>query len=121
MPTTPLDQLGDLLKSSGNTLLDSAKTAVAAPIAAFLNSKLNDITAQARAKIAVSKGVDEGAITDLDVAEYVIAMPTAATNQVLSDQIAYVGKSLRNGIIIGAAMLSLAVFLSRIQHRDRVS
>lgn len=107
--TSFLEDLKSQATSAGSDLLKS----VTEPIQAKVNQQLDKVVQDIRNKIANKRKVALSKVTDLEISEYLLSMPLKSTNDVLDEQIADAGRSIRNGIIIGFIILTIGVFLSR--------
>jgi hypothetical protein len=103
--------MSDPLSVIGKTATD----AILLPIQQRINSELDKVAFQARAKIAYSRGIQPNQVSDLEVAEYMISMPLSATNS----EIALAANSVRNGIIAGFALLGSAVLINGLLNKHR--
>lgn len=92
------------IQDLGKTVVDAAMV----PIQNRINSQLDVLSLQIRSKIASQRGVPPQSVSDLEIAEYMIGMPLASTNQ----EIDKAGKSARNAIIAGFAILATAVLIN---------
>ncbi len=92
----------------------AATDALLKPISDKVNAQIDKIAYQAKYRIADQRNVDPSEVSDLDVADYIIGMPTANTNAVLSEQMSYIGKCTRNGLIIGGALIGLGILVGKL-------
>jgi hypothetical protein len=86
----------------------TAINAVVAPIQQRINSEIDQIAFQARARLAKTRGLQPEEVTDLEVAEYMLSMPLSETNR----QIVLAGNSVRNGVIAGCALIAFAMIVN---------
>lgn len=99
--TTELDKT---LQNLGKTAVD----AVMSPIQNRINSQLDVLALQIRSKIATQRGVQPQQVSDLEIAEYMMGMPLASTNQ----EIEKAGNSARNAIFAGFALIAAAILFN---------
>ena len=86
----------------------TAINAVIAPIQQRINSELDQIAFQSRLRLAKLNGVRPEEVTDLEIAEYMLAMPLSETNR----QIVLAGNSVRNGVVAGCALIAFAMIVN---------
>lgn len=107
MPSQIFDDAGGLFQKYGGQAVD----AIVKPIADKLNQQIDKIAYQARQKVALRQNVNPSQVTDLDVAEYIANLPTQQMTGEISQQMQYIGKTTRNGIIIGLGMVAVAILI----------
>lgn len=105
----------DFLKEYGG----KAGDAVSSFVSNMLNAQMGKISSQVKVKVALEKGLPPADVTDLDITEYMLAMPTAATNKALADKMEYIGKSTRNGLIIGLGLVAVAIVVTHLVKNER--
>ena len=93
--------------------------AVVKPISDKLNSQIDKLAIQSRAKLAVDRGVPPSKISDIEVAEYLSNMPTQKLNETVADKMTYIGQTTRNGLIIGLGLIAIAILLVGISKKER--
>ena len=110
------------LEAFAQSLGNQTVTAIVTPISNMLNQQLAKIAGEARLKLATDQNVDQSQITDLAVAEYIAGIPTAQLTAQVSTQMVDIGHSVRNGLIIGFGMISIAMIINGMQrhHDDKI-
>jgi hypothetical protein len=83
------------------------------PIQAKINQTLDQVIVNIRAKIASDKKIALNKVTDLEISEYLLAMPFKDTNVAIDESVGQSGKIIAGSIVIGFSLLALAVFFSR--------
>lgn len=102
-------ELNDL---NAGDLANKALDVLTKPLTDKLNQQIDKLAIQSRQKLAKEGNTTTSAITDLAVAEYIAGIPTARLKDEVSNQLQYVGKSARNGLIIGLSIVAIAILIS---------
>ena len=95
-----VDIFGELGKATGG--------AVSEAITAVLQPKLDNIALQVRQELARRRKVHPNQISDLEVAQFILVMPSAEIGQ----KVEYIGQTVRNGVLIGCGVIALAILIS---------
>ena len=97
-----------------NGLLDDFSSVVTKPIQDKVEKQLDAISAQVREKLREQNGKNA---TDLEVAEYMLGMPTANMAKPLSD----IGVTLRNCLIGMTVAICTTIYISRNKANERTN
>lgn len=103
----------DPSKVSADKLIET----LSKPISDKLNQKIDEYAKQARTKIAKENSVPEYKVTDLEVAEYLSGMPTAIMTKEIGNKMEYIGKTTAAGIIIGLALIAIAMIVTKNKNK----
>lgn len=88
------------------------------PVSDKLNSQIDKLSVQARAKIALENKVPQASVSDLEIAEYIIGIPTALMTKEIGTEMKYIGKSTRNGLVIGLSLVAIAILIVGLHKKN---
>lgn len=101
------DVWGEFSKTVGGAASDA--------ITAAIQPKLDAITEQVRQELARRRKVHPSKVSDLEVAQFIMAMPSSD----LGVKIDYMAQTVRNGVLIGCGVIALAILISALVRRTR--
>lgn len=101
------DVFGEFSKAAGGAVSDA--------LTAAIQPKLDAITFQVRQELARRRKVQPNQISDLEVAQFILVMPSAE----LGVKVEYIGQTVRNGVLIGCGVIALAILISGLIRRPR--
>lgn len=100
------------LNDNASTLatgISSLSEYVTKPLTDKIYQEIDKVTDDIRAKLAKEQKINPKSVKQLDVAEYLLAMPTSGLNKPINDMTA----SLRNSILIGFAGVCIVLYITR--------
>lgn len=89
--------------------ISSLSDYVTKPLTDKIYKEIDKVTDDIRYKLAKEKGIQPPQVKQLEVAEYLMAMPTAGLNKPIADMSA----SIRNSILIGFAGVCIVLYITR--------
>jgi len=96
-------------QSSDSNILSALSSMAVKPVQDILEREIEKYSKQAREKIAKERSVPTNKVPDLDVAEYLLGMPTANLAKPMADM----AVTLRNSLLIMTVAICTTIFLTR--------
>lgn len=109
----------DVKRNSSSDVIGSAVSSLSSmavkPVQDIIEREIDKYSAQARAKLAKERGISQSKVPDLDVAEYLLGMPTANLTRPVQD----ISKTLRNSLLVMTVAICTTIYLVHRKYGSR--
>lgn len=114
-PSTMMPNASTAPSQDYSNILSSLSSMAVKPVQDIIEREIDKYSVQARAKIAKERGIEKSKVPDLDVAEYLLGMPTAN----LSKPVADIATTLRNVLLFMTVAICTTIYVTNRKPSSR--